>query len=149
MGGPNKKNVTSFPGLEVSDWKTMVEEQDYYNYSVVYNTTVKENPTLGEKIKEKIWENDENEWKEVKRLLKGEAWFIQWSSNVQTEAALGKDLIVIESDEHGYGNYQRAEIKYMNEMGWPFHEVKMSKLKRVNEQIEVLTRCTHVMCSPD
>ena len=140
IGGRNTVSVSSFPGIEADSWKFMIEEQTYYNWGVVYKTDVEEHPELAKLIKNTDWQKDNAKWNEVVTLLKGEEWFQQWETNVDAEVNDGKELVAITSPKvrGGFGNYQRAEIKYMKEVkGYKVSIRTIEKLRNVNQWIKV------------
>ena len=111
--------VVSFPGRCVHNWNRLVGGRTPKNWAVVYDTTVPENPCLAHLIKQwHIWETDAALWHRVKALLEEAPWFQKWVDNVRTDSV--KDFIVYRDRDGDFGNYQRAEIKWLQEQGYPF-----------------------------
>ena len=135
-----KDTVVSFPGREVEHWNELVNGRTPLNWAVVYDTTVPENPDLSDLIKKTTWETDDEEWDRVKALLEGAPWFQKWVANVHADS--DKQLLVFCDRDGNFGNYQRAEIKWLREHGFfiPGHScgpvvvVSLSYLQRMTRR---------------
>jgi len=110
--------VVSFPGREKKHWNRLVGGRTFYNWAVVYDTTVPEDEELARLIKLTSWETDAVVWERVKALLADAPWFQKWVDNVNADS--DKEFIVYCNRAGTYGNYQRAEIKWLREAGFPF-----------------------------
>ena len=110
-------SAVSFPGREVYNWNQLVNGRTPLNWAVVYDTTVPENPDLSDLIKKTTWETDDEEWDRVIALLEGAPWFQKWVANVHADSDKQPFLVFSDRDDN-FGNYQRAEIKWLREHGF-------------------------------
>ena len=122
--------VVSFPGREVEHWNRLVGGRTFYNWAVVYDTTVPEDEELARLIQETTWETDAVVWERVKALLADAPWFQKWVANVNADS--DKDFLVYRNRDGTYGNYQRAETKWLREAGFTYfsrfpHQVMILK----------------------
>ena len=114
-----RKTVVSFPGREVECWNRLVggNTRLNLNWAVVYDTTVPEDEELARLIKETTWETDAAEWEHLLSLLERSPWFQQWVANVRADSDK-EDFLVISDRDGNFGNYQRAETKWLAEEGF-------------------------------
>ena len=131
-------SVVSYPGREAAGWHNLVSRQTEVNFCVVYDTDFPENLELAELIRSNVWENDDESgrasWDRVKALLAGEEWFKKWVSNVKIDRH--KKLRVYESGRFGFGNYQRAEMKWLRDHGLDFDVFLLDPLPDVLNSIK-------------
>ena len=111
--------VVSFPGREVALWNRFVGGTTRLNWAVVWDPTCVPTPELKELIQYKTWETNAVVWEYLLSLLADERWFQQWVANVHADS--DKQPFFVYSDRFGnFGNYQRAEIKWLAEEGFSF-----------------------------